>query len=222
MKLSVGEIKEFIKKPDLGRVGNGILYKMCIDYPLHKDDSEIIAKVWLIGRSYAVSLERGGNYDNDVSDDFYKDKIAPKFKKSFDNIVKDIRGIKSFGDRRSISAILKSHRQAIDFIKEEITKNERRSFAAKYLHFHFPDLFFIYDSRVANIISSVAGRLSKENKEFIKSLSPKDYDKNYAEFFLKCREIFTFAKENGVKLSPRQIDNFLISKANEKFRNKNK
>ena len=39
-------------------LGNKILYDMCQQYPFHNKSSEVIAKVWLIGRSYAAAIER--------------------------------------------------------------------------------------------------------------------------------------------------------------------
>ena len=41
--------------------GNGILYDMCAIYPAHKSVDQIVAKIWLIGRSYAAAIERRKN-----------------------------------------------------------------------------------------------------------------------------------------------------------------
>jgi hypothetical protein len=43
---------------DKWKFGNDILYQLCHDQPKHNDDSVIIAKIWLIGRSYAAAFER--------------------------------------------------------------------------------------------------------------------------------------------------------------------
>jgi len=40
---------------------NGILYGLCRKYPGHTDDAIIVAKLWLIGRSYAAAIERGAH-----------------------------------------------------------------------------------------------------------------------------------------------------------------
>jgi len=39
-------------------LGNQTLYSLCQDHPMHDRDDVIIAKVWLIGRSYAAAVER--------------------------------------------------------------------------------------------------------------------------------------------------------------------
>lgn len=51
-------------------IGNRILYDMCGAHPEHSQDGEIVAKVWLIGRSYAASIERCRNAKH-IGDDFY-------------------------------------------------------------------------------------------------------------------------------------------------------
>jgi len=37
-------------------LGNKTLYGLCKDYPGHRDEREIIAKIWLIGRAYSASI----------------------------------------------------------------------------------------------------------------------------------------------------------------------
>src|SRR5438477_314230 len=39
-------------------VGNGVLYDLCAANPEHTRDDVIIAKIWLIGRTYAAAIER--------------------------------------------------------------------------------------------------------------------------------------------------------------------
>lgn len=42
-------------------LGNRVLYDLCQSHPEHTRDDEIVAKIWLIGRSYAASIERRKN-----------------------------------------------------------------------------------------------------------------------------------------------------------------
>ena len=64
-------------------LGNKVLYDLCSTYPFHKTDQEIIAKIWLIGRSYAAAIERRKNKDLDAAGDlFYEDKVTPAIKRS--------------------------------------------------------------------------------------------------------------------------------------------
>ncbi len=62
-------------------LGNQVLYDLCRAYPAHKRDEEIIAKIWLIGRSYAAAIERRKDVDHS-SDNFYETIVVETIKKS--------------------------------------------------------------------------------------------------------------------------------------------
>ncbi len=62
----LNDIRKSKEGVDYGYVGNGILYDMCKKYPRHNNESEIIAKIWIIGRSYAASIERNRNRDENI------------------------------------------------------------------------------------------------------------------------------------------------------------
>lgn len=215
----IDEIKKFKTRYDYGKIGNGTLYEMCKKYPYHKDTSEIIGKVWLIGRSYAVPLERNKNNKN-VSDDFYNEIVAPNFKLgNFDNLLRDVRKLRGLSES-DIPVIIETHKNVVDFIHKSITKDDKRSFSSKYLHFHFPKLFFIYDSRAAGAINQVISDLGskKEWRQYVGNI--KKHDMKYAEFFAKCFYFWKFCKESKTPLTIRQVDSFLVESANKILRNK--
>ena len=216
----IDEIKKSKTHYNYGRVGNGTLYEMCKKYPYHNDPSEIVGKVWLIGRSYAVSLERNKNNKN-VSDDFYSEIIAPNFiGGNFDNLLLGIRKLRELSEE-NIPIIIKTHKKVVDFIHKRITKDNKRSFVSKYLHFHFPKLFFIYDSRAASTINKVVNTIGVKKKQYTKYIKKiKKFDKKYAEFFIKCFYLQQFCKKKGFLLTTRQIDSFLVEIANETIRYK--
>lgn len=94
---------------------------------------------------------------------------------------------------------------------EEKTNKEKRSLASKYLHFHLPNLFFIYDSRVASVITKFSGRLPKNTQ------IPENVDITYAKFFYKAYEIYKNLP-NDKEYSdsrPRVIDNILLRYCDE-------
>ena len=62
-------------------LGNEVLYSLCQQHPKHDMGNAIIAKVWLIGRSYAAAIERRKNAE-ETSDDFYEITVVEKIKKS--------------------------------------------------------------------------------------------------------------------------------------------
>lgn len=215
----IAKIQKGLKSYDYGKVGNSILYEMCKKYPMHTDESEIIAKVWIIGRSYAASIERNRN-NKKTGDKFWSEVVAPEFKKHFDSSVDGLKNINYFSEN-NLAIILSVHKQVTDFIKKYITKDNKRSFVSKYLHFHFPKIFFIYDSRVASVITKVLDEARLKNQDvkklLLKNINAADVDKVYANFYCKCFLLWRYCEQNSLNLDPRQIDNYLISIANEKI-----
>lgn len=191
-------------------LGNSVLYKLCKDYPFHKTDEEIAAKIWLIGRAYAASVERRKN-KTDINDDFYSEIVIPKMKKS--NIDKWICDCK---DKKTKELCLLAHKNVTDLFKD-ISGLEKRSLASKYLHFHLPDIFFIFDSRAANGINKLFGELDLEGLKV--DVDEDKADKNYAQFYNKCLKAQgEIKKQYNIWLNCRQLDTLLVNIANENLR----
>ena len=86
-----------------------------------------------------------------------------------------------------------------------ITGQNNRSFSSKYLHFHFPDLFYIYDSRAVSALSKFKISL----KDLI--IKNENVDKEYAQFSYKCSHLQKMIFENtAILLSIRELDNLLL------------
>ncbi len=208
------KIKSAVAQKD-GEFGNGILYKMCEENPKHDKSDVVSGKVWLIGRAYSAAIERVRNKKN-INDDFYKEKVGPMLTDSvLDSKLENLRGVNEI-TRGNATEILSAHKYLQNKIYE-ITGMEKRSLCSKYLHFHLPALFFIYDSRVAGALQKLyPGRL----KGFDDAFSG-DVDKVYATFFCKTLALKNEVKETlSLEMTPRQIDNFLINEANWLLRNK--
>lgn len=141
--------------------GNEVLYGMCTKYPLHQSNDEIIAKIWLIGRSYAAAIERRKQTE-EVGDEFYTEKVAPMIQQSnIDQFLEPLRGYRNITEK-NFDEIMTAHFYVTDLFKK-ISDLDKRSLASKYLHFHHPMLFFIYDSRACAGIrkfSPITGRAS--------------------------------------------------------------
>lgn len=220
------DFKKVADEPDYGKVGNDILYDMCARYPRHIDESEVLARVWLIGRSYAVSIERNGTekmvLKTKVSDDFFVGVAKIFIQGNFDVFLYKLKGIKSL-NRKNIPIILKVHKEAMKFIHENITGDDRRSFVSKYLHFHFRNLFFIYDLRADEAIKDIFSKCEHSKKYFrdfskdiLGNLDNK-YDEAYANFFIRCFALSEFLRKKcRFPRSPREIDNYLVKRTNRK------
>lgn len=205
MKLiSKKQIDECIK-PKAWDLGNKTLYKLCEDNFDHSTTEKIVAKTWLIGRSYSVALERVRDKKY-ASDNFYIERVAPEFKKSnIDYLINELKLLEVNSDNSS--KILELHFYLIKIIRS-ITYMDKRSFASKYLHFHLPKLFFIYDTRAVSALKKIVPVLPVEIKKHYKTL---DFDSEYTDFLFRCLFLQnSIASEYGIILSPREIDNLLL------------
>jgi hypothetical protein len=185
--------------------GNEVLYSMCSRYPSHQSDDEIIAKIWLIGRSYAAAIERRKPSD-EVGDGFYTNRVAPMIRKSkIDTFLESLKSYRNITEN-NFEEIMTVHFYVTDLFSK-ISGLDKRSLASKYLHFHHPKLFFIYDSRACEGIrkfSSITGRASKATDTLA--------DKEYRKFSEKCLALRSHIKEKfNENLKPREIDNLLLN-----------
>lgn len=191
------------------KIGNDILYDMCKKYPDHTDTDEIAAKAWIIGKSYSTQLERYLCVPK--GQDFYYDGIAKAILSIGDELDENISKIKKEKVSRenidimfSIHSELVSCLQGLSIEKKTKCKNKdssARSFASKYLHFHCPEFFYIYDSRGSSIIPMF---VRKPEDDY-------EGDPVYVEFGLRLLYLQEYIdKKYYVKITPRQIDNFLL------------
>lgn len=188
---------------DYWSFGNQILYDMCLKNPSHTNKKVIIGKIWLIGRSYAAAIERIKEKPK-PSDDFYKDDAAHHFMQFGVELDDKLEDLKSTTEVTldNLQDILITHKFLVDKITE-ITKLEKHSLSSKYLHFHMPNHFFIYDSRAAE---SITRFVHKERKETLL-----EGDEVYVDFCMRAMQLRKYIFEKyGEKCSPRDIDNFLL------------
>lgn len=108
--------------------------------------------------------------------------------------------------RDNVKNILETHKFLMD-VFYELTGLEKRSLASKYLHFHCPELFFIYDSRARTAINRYVKRPDK------KALDNINCDKEYGDFVCRMLELQAFLQERtDCYQSPRTLDSFLLQK----------
>ena len=204
--------KEEIEKAlanDAWDLDNQVLYDLCSQRPFHKSQQEIIAKVWLIGRSYAAALERRKNKSSDsVGDLFYEDKAFPKIQNSeIDSWIGSLKN--NSKPEEAIEAHFK-----LTKLFHEISELGKRSLASKYLHFHQPNLFFIYDSRAVKAIRQITPASEKQ----LPSLSPIEQDGEYLKFYRRCLWLRDELESKlGRKPSPREIDKVLLVVADNRI-----
>jgi hypothetical protein len=170
--------KEFVEEALAKKVwdlGNDTLYRLCADHPGHTANDVIIAKTWLIGRAYAAAIERRRLESTYLGDAFYEEHVAPRIRESkIDLWLQELRA----GKNRNVA--IKVHKKLTDLL-QELTGLSKRSFASKYLHFHLPAQFFIFDSRARGSVNKLVERQMPAGGA--------DEDQEYADFFARCEHL---------------------------------
>lgn len=106
--------------------------------------------------------------------------------------------------------ILRTHKLLTNIFKKSVGLS-KRSLASKYLHFHAPSAFYIYDSiGYARICEyKLQSRLLK--KELMREVSDGNYDEAYLDFVAKAFTLNQKIKDNlGEWVSPRTLDALLL------------
>ena len=195
--------------PNPWDLGNQVLYTLCQAHPKHDTDDAIIAKIWLIGRSYAAAIERRKNAGEN-SDNFYEITVVEKIKKDkFDDWL-DALPEQIVDPWHDLGSVITTHKHLMDLF-HDLTGLDKRALASKYLHFHRPDLFFIYDSRAKEAIIKVTPRLTKIN-----NIITEESDSEYYMFCRRSQYLHDSIREKYSKnLTPRQIDKILLRISNK-------
>lgn len=186
--------------------GNGVLYDMCRAHPGHTREDVIIGKIWIIGRSYAAAIERRRNGQT-FGDGFYELHVAPAMKAAgIDSWLQSLGDMAQAGGPETILA----HKRLTDLFAK-VSGLEKRSLASKYLHFHKPAHFYLYDGRARNAITKVVPRLTR-----IPDIDAGENDLEYKDFVRRCVWLRrSIEEEHGLTLSPREIDKALLTIAAE-------
>lgn len=200
---------------DPWQFGNDTLYSMCRENPLHTNNDVIAGKLWLIGRSYAAALERRKTNDGYNTEGFYKMAIPilqKEIEGKIDEHISRLTVLEKPSDE-NIGTVLCAHSLLVN-VFHMMTNLQKRSLASKYLHFHCPHLFFIYDSRSSSKIKQYIRKDSKRLKRgFVCDACGAHFepDAEYADFCIRALELQRYVeKEKGRLLTPREIDNLLL------------
>jgi hypothetical protein len=196
------------KEKNIWGFGNSVLYRLCQEHPRHDKTEIVIAKIWLIGRSYAAAIERRDpKFDGGIpNDSFYVNTVAPALIRSeIDKRIDQLRQCDAVR-RDTLPAILRTHGYLAGVFKN-ITGKNKRSLASKYLHFHLPNHFYLYDSRAARAVQAM-----QPIRAFTME-SAADIDREYMRFstgVLALQE--QIERQFSKRLSPRELDNLLLNR----------
>lgn len=183
---------------DFSGYGNKILYKMCKDEILHQDIDVVKSKLWIIGRSYSASIERGAGegFNIETTANAMINSELDKYLKELDRYTRI--------EKDNLNLVLQTHKLLVDIFEKTTTK-KKRSLASKYLHFHNPKMFFIYDSFANKYIRE---KLYRRRYKYTRK-----YDLEYEEFCLRCLD-YRQVLEKKLKglVSARRLDMDLLYK----------
>jgi hypothetical protein len=207
MRLTKQMVQRALARDEPWSIGNRVLYDLCRRYPRHTVDAEILAKVWLIGRAYAASIERGRRSaagSERSNDRFYTEAVTRALRESrLDRKLGLLARSKPRGESRMVLG-LETHAYLVELFRR-LTGKSKRSLASKYLHFHLPDIFFIFDSRV------VAGIRKLGIPAAVVEVPP-GADPEYARFVGHAIGVREYVRSRfGEQLNPRQLDNLLLA-----------
>jgi len=193
-----------LSRPSPWDLGNEVLYSLCANYPDHSDPDVVVAKLWLIGRAYASPLERGRPTPRAPKNEaFYTGHAVPIVLASpMDAWLRELNRTTLSWD--TLAHVIAVHSRFTDLLCS-ISTRAHRSLASKYLHFHRPELFFIYDSRAAAAVRSECKRPRQI------SLHAGEADAAYALFARRCLELTeTLTPQAPVPVTPRVVDRYLL------------
>jgi len=186
------------KLPDFSGYGNKILYKMCNDEPKHDNIDIVKSKLWIIGRSYSASIERGAGegFNIETTANAMINSVLDEYLKELDRYTRI--------EKDNLNLVLQTHKLLVDIFEKTTTK-KKRSLASKYLHFHNPKMFFIYDSFANKYIRE---KLYKRRYKYTRK-----YDFEYEKFCLRCLD-YRQVLEKKLKglVSARRLDMDLLYK----------
>jgi len=193
-----------------GAFGNEWLYKLCKEHSDHTNPQIVEAKLWLIGRTYAAALERGSQTAKRLgSDRFYHQAGEYLCKQGIDEKFRPLHCRKAIDGKAE--TLLNVYAWLQGLLREANGCRRQLSLSSKYLHFHFPHLYYIYDSRAAKGLSQIRPRWR------VRANHPDGGETcEYKRFFEKVHRLRKhIAGEWGKDLTPRQMDYLLLGKAKD-------
>lgn len=197
-------------KKDAWEFSNSILYKLCKKYPENSKGEVVLAKTLIIGRVYSAALERGTSSKKESGTDFYLKQVFP----SIDKFFKDkstILNIKKLNKDKELQPVIELHGGLVTCLKK--LRNSRKiSFASKYLHFHYKDSFYIYDSRAKWALSLLKKYLTNKNITIgeIEISENVNTIKEYYSFVKQVASVKQAVEGNKKKFTIREFDNIMI------------
>lgn len=215
-KLKLGALRRDVRRAmqeNSWDLSNRVIYEMCARYPYHRTNGEIAGKLLIIGRVYSAAIERRKTKKTPESD-FYLDEALPRIRGAkFDSLLQN-PNLKKEPTVANAHHFIQLH-QRINGVFAGIAGQSKRSLASKYLHFHRPTKFFIFDSRAAKGLANMMRELGLNGNKEIKIVQSRmkkhQRDAAYMRHFVRCLILRGFIRATcKVTLTPRELDKLLL------------
>jgi hypothetical protein len=167
------------------------LYELCFMHRHHFRDDIVADKLRLLVR---LCADRGIRMR-----DFSPEYIAHRLGRA--EVDRWFGGLAT-AEKLDIALLLEVHKHMMR-VFDDLDEAEARSLASKYLHFHFPELFFVFDSRV----EAAAVALGEGDCGY---LALTEHDPTFGRFYACARKLVDkMTPLVGRRLSPRELDRVL-------------
>lgn len=197
------------ERRDPWAVSDELLYALCRRYPDHRDAKGVTAKMLLIGRAFAATAERGrsgGTVSGSTNDEFYVRDLPRALRASaLDARLGALRRIRRVTNENAVD-VIEAHTELMAVLRN-LTGKGKRSLASKYLHFHLPHLFFIFDGRAQRTMRLLSPRVHRRSDHRARRGDPQ-YEA-FVSSALTLRE--RLEGRFDVQLTPRHLDRVLLA-----------
>lgn len=167
------------------------LYELCFLHRNHFQDEIVADKLRMIVRLCAEH----GFHVGDFSPEFAAHRLGRS------GVDRWFAGIAT-AEQLDPALVFDMHKRVMD-VFANLPADQARSLASKYMHFHFPELFYLYDGRVA----AAAAELGEGECGY---LARGEHDADYGRFFACCRKLSErLVGLAGRRLNPRELDRVL-------------
>jgi hypothetical protein len=167
------------------------LYELCFMHRHHFRDDIVADKLRMLVR---LCAERGI-----MMRDFSPEYVAHRLGRA--EVDRWFGGLAT-AEKLDVALLLEVHKHMMRVL-DDLSEPEARSLASKYLHFHFPELFFVFDSRV----EAAAMTLGEGECGY---LALTEHDPIYGRFYACARKMVEkMTPLVGRRLSPRELDRVL-------------
>jgi len=188
-------------------IANDTLYSLCQTYPYHNDIEATVAKLWIIGRTYNAQIERRKTSDKQKQQDrdnggIYHVVATALQQSNFDQYLEPLAHLSDVNTDNFIQ-ILSVHDQFMQLMMPHV-EQRNTSFASKYLHFHYPHLFFILDKTAEQA-------LKQYDIDYTDTDYSESHDIRYRRF---CNRTLALRKKIedsfNISMTLRALDNLLL------------